>query len=140
VLRESIEKLCYADHENDAATLKLWLENKTPDNFLQWLSNPGSTVIVARIGGRVRGVGAVHTTAGMLMCYVQPGFERQGMGRAMLDALEAQARSWGVERLLTHSSLTAQAFYERHGYVPDGDPVPAFGVAKGYPYAKRLAK
>jgi GNAT superfamily N-acetyltransferase len=140
VLRESIRVLCHADHRNDENTLELWLRNKTEENFLRWLSTPELTLVVARVDGHVRGVGSVHATGVVRLCYVEPGFERSGVGGAVLRALEAAALSRGVRQLRLNSSLTAQGFYERHGYVRYADPVPGFGVTKGYPYLKRLAR
>jgi GNAT superfamily N-acetyltransferase len=140
VLRESIRKLCYADHGDDETTLEPWLRNKTIDDFGRWLSSPDSSIVVARVDGHVRGVGSVHASGQVRLCYVQPGFERLGIGRAILSDLEDRALRWGVVRLRVNSSLTARGFYERHGYARDGDPVAGFGVSKGYPYAKRLVE
>jgi hypothetical protein len=39
VVRRSIQQLCVADHCNDSETLAIWLNNKTPQNFLDWLSS-----------------------------------------------------------------------------------------------------
>ena len=36
------------------------------------------------------------------------------------------------------SSATARRFYEKQGYVSNGEPVPASGVTRGYPYRKAL--
>jgi hypothetical protein len=42
----------------------------------------------------------------------------------MLSALEAQARDWGLDEIRVISSVAARAFYERHAYVPAGEPHP----------------
>ncbi len=46
--------------------------------------------------------------------YVLPGFERKGVGRALVTALESMsdAKSFSV-----HSSLSAEPFFRRLGYV-----------------------
>lgn len=62
------------------------------------------------------------------------------MGGALPSALEVQASSWGLNEVRRTSSATARAFYEKQGYASDGEPVPAFGVARGYPYRKCLLK
>jgi GNAT superfamily N-acetyltransferase len=140
VLRESIRKLCYADHGDDETTLEPWLRNKTIEDFDRRLADPDVSLVVATIDGHVRGVGSVHASGQIRWCYVQPGFERLGIGRAILGGLEERALGWGVVRLRVNSSLAARGLYERHGYAGDGDPVAGFGVSKGYPYAKRLAE
>jgi len=33
VVRRSIQELCLSDHRADAATLSMWLSNKTADNM-----------------------------------------------------------------------------------------------------------
>lgn len=138
VLRQSITELCVLDHQGDTATLEKWLSNKTPDQFARWLSNPDSRLLVALVGPAMAGVGALHRSGEIRLCYVRPGFTKLGVGRALLDALEAEARAWQLERVTLHSSLTARHFYERCGYVSAGDSLSGFGVSRAYPYAKSL--
>jgi GNAT superfamily N-acetyltransferase len=138
VLRDSITKLCAADHRNDAATLAQWLADKTPERFLYWLSREDQYTIVAEDGAGTAGVGRLHRSGEVRLCYVRPGVQRRGVGTAILVALEARARTWGIARLVLGSTLGARAFYERHGFRSDGDPTPGFGVSRGYPYAKPL--
>src|SRR4051812_3231746 len=57
VVRRSITQLCAADHRDDPGTLATWLANKTPQNFLSWLSNPDNFCVVAWQGDRLSGVG-----------------------------------------------------------------------------------
>jgi putative acetyltransferase len=138
VLRQSITELCVLDHQGDTATLEKWLSNKTQAQFARWLGNPDSRLLVALVGPAMAGVGALHRSGEIRLCYVRPGFTKMGVGRALLDALETEAHAWHLERVTLHSSLTARHFYERCGYVSAGDAVPGFGVSRGYPYAKSL--
>src|SRR5437016_617199 len=117
VLRDSITQLCVADHQNDSATLDKWLRNKTPGHFVRWLASPESYVVVAEVGGRICGVGSIRKTGDLDLCYVQPGRQRSGIGRAILDALEAEAAKWGLNEVRLISTATGRAFYERHGYL-----------------------
>ena len=139
VLRESITRLCIADHQNDPKTLELWLSNKTTEHFARWLANADSHIVVAELDSNVCGVAALTRAGKITLCYVHPSTLRRGIGRGLLAALEAQARLWGIRKLELNSSLTARAFYERHGYRSAGDPVPGLGVILGYPYEKELA-
>ena len=138
VVRQSIIQLCVADHRNDAATLERWLSNKTQDHFARWLAQPDGLLVVAELGGCVRGVGNVVRTGKIQLCYVEPGFERAGLGAAILAALEAQARSWGLLEVTLESSVNARGFYVRQGYEPTGLPADAFGVLRCYPLKKPL--
>ena len=47
VLRQSISRLCVADHRNDPAILNAWLSNKTPEIVAAWANAPGNTLLVA---------------------------------------------------------------------------------------------
>ncbi|MEN9580080.1 MAG: hypothetical protein RJA70_3089 [Pseudomonadota bacterium] len=66
------------------------------------------------------------------------GFERTGLGRAILDAAERWAAGSGLRILRLQSSATARAFYERLGYVSAGSPTQGFGSTWGYPYTKSI--
>jgi GNAT superfamily N-acetyltransferase len=139
VVRRSITQLCAADHGNDPATLEHWLANKTPEHFAGWLADESRWLIVAELDGTVRGVGNVARAGQIHLCYVEPGFERRGIGAAILTALEAQASSWGLRELSLESSRDARGFYAHHGYQPAGCAASAFGVLRCYPFKKALA-
>jgi GNAT superfamily N-acetyltransferase len=51
--------------------------------------------------------------------YVQPGFRRRGVGRALLAAAIDHARTWSVEQLqlsVTESAVAAKHLYEAAGF------------------------
>jgi len=138
VLRRSITELCGADHLEDAATLERWLSNKTAAHFRRWLADPESALYIAELEATIAGVGLVHQSGEIRLCYVSPDFQRAGAGRALLAALEEQARDWGLESVRLDSSRAALTFYARHGYVPSGAPTPGFGVTICHPHSKQL--
>jgi GNAT superfamily N-acetyltransferase len=137
LLRASITELCVADHQHDPATLARWLRNKTTAHFLEWLANPEGLIVVAEDALGLSGVGSITRAGDLNLCYVRPGQQRVGVGRAMIAALEAQALRWGVSEIRLSSTLGARAFYERQGYVSAGEPRPGFGILFNYPYVKR---
>ena len=51
-----------------------------------------------------------------------------GVGGAMLGALMAEAKRRGLHGTHLHSQAHAKAFYERHGYVVDGDEYLEAGI------------
>jgi len=89
VLRQSITQICVVDHQNDPPTLARWLENKTPQHFLGWLADPESRLVVASSPSGLLGVGALHRSAVIRLCYVRPDIPRSGVGSSLLSALEA---------------------------------------------------
>jgi len=139
VLRQSITELCVADHKNDQASLEAWLRNKTVEHFERWLADPDSHIIVAEQDAEIRGVGAVHKSGEIRLCYVLPGHQAAGIGRAMLSALEAQAKVWQLSRLRLQSTNGARAFYERGGYSATGPATCGVGITPCYPYQRELA-
>lgn len=139
VVRASIAELCVADHQNDAATLERWLQNKTAEQFGGWLADPENHVAVAIRGSELVGVALVRASGDINLCYVRPGATGSGVGSALLDNVEAQAQSWGLLELRLGSSCRARAFYERRGYVENGEPSVAFGTVQHFPYRKALA-
>ena len=94
VVRRSISQLCVADHHDDESTLTTWLANKTPQNFLAWIANTDNFCVVAESNSRLAGVGVLQRTGEILLFYLDPGAQRQGIGRIIHAALEAKAHEW----------------------------------------------
>jgi GNAT superfamily N-acetyltransferase len=96
------------------------------DLFIEWPEL--GFVWMARRGGEVVGCCvacfAISTSRGALVAKlddvnVRPGLEGQGIGGAMLQALQAELRRIGVERIDTATHFDnpgARRFYERHGF------------------------
>jgi len=79
--------------------------------------------LVARDGGRAVGCGAIRildpTTAEAKRMYVEPDQRGKGIGRAVLDSLEAAARQLGAQRLVLETGIhqaAAIALYRRAGF------------------------
>jgi GNAT superfamily N-acetyltransferase len=138
VVRASITQLCTRDHQNNPQVLEAWLSNKTPEIFATWLRDPESLYLVALLDDRICGVGAIHHSGEVRLCYVRPGSERKGVGKALLGGLEADSAGRGQTALHLHSTAAACDFYGRHGYTPNGEPVMRFGGLRSFPYAKSL--
>jgi GNAT superfamily N-acetyltransferase len=139
VLCESIIRLCADDHQDDAHTLAVWLENKTIEKITAWIESPSTHSVVAVANDVLCGVGLLESGGDLRLCYVLPGWERGGVGRALLQEMEAQAHRWGLGEIRLTSSARARTFYERHGYLASGPPANPFGVLREYPYCKTLA-
>ncbi len=140
VVRQSIIQLCVADHQNDPTTLERWLSNKTPEHFARWLADSEGVVVVAVLDEEVRGVGYVRRSGKIHLMYVEPCFERAGLGSAILQDLERWALAWGLTELSLESSLAARGFYACHGFHSLGEPSCAFGVLRCYPFKKSIGQ
>lgn len=81
-----------------------------------------STVLVAARGGRIVATAMVGEDGHRGWTYyvaVDPGLQRAGLGRRMMDAVEAwlAARGvWKVQLLVRADNAAAKGFYERLGY------------------------
>src|SRR5665213_2136671 len=92
-VRRSIQQLCELDHRNDAATLSIWLGNKTADNMRRWIAD--HTVLVAAEGERIAGVAAVRANGEVLLNYVAPEARSRGAGKPLMQAIEAWVTGHG---------------------------------------------
>ena len=68
VLRRSISELCVADHGNDAAILRDWLLNKTPEIVAGWATQPKNSLLVAVEGDAILAVGSVTDAGEITLC------------------------------------------------------------------------
>lgn len=92
---------------------------------------PGrGTFLVVRMGGTPVGCGALRVldaeTAELKRMYVAPAARGTGLGRRLVDALEAEARALGVRRLVLETGTrqeAALALYRATGFVP----IPLYG-------------
>jgi ribosomal-protein-alanine N-acetyltransferase len=117
----------------------------TPARVLRSLADASTNVIVARepvaaapLGFAIMKYG--EQEAHLLLLAVRSARRRQGVGRALLEWLEATARTagTGVIRLETRASnARARAFYRANGYV-EIDRLPLY--YDGIEDAVRLAK
>ncbi|MET0981537.1 MAG: GNAT family N-acetyltransferase [Telluria sp.] len=99
-----------------------------PDVLAAWLASPPPASLARRIE---HGGGLVAVDDGTIVAYavldrltgevdaafVDPAWQDRGIGRVLLDTLEANARAGGLERLYLSASLNALPFYARAGFV-----------------------
>ena len=128
VLCRSITECCGADHHAQPEVLQSWLGNKTPDNVASWIASPSNYTLVALRDGELVGISLLTQAGKLSLCYLLPEAHGLGIGKAMLDCVEAQARSWGVSVLRLHGTATARAFFSRNGYVLAGKEKSCYGV------------
>ncbi|OGG93399.1 MAG: GNAT family N-acetyltransferase [Candidatus Lambdaproteobacteria bacterium RIFOXYD12_FULL_49_8] len=93
------------------------------------LQEPNACVLVAEINGQVVGMGSlqilISTAEGGPVGLIEdllvlPAWRKEGLGRAILDALEAKAAAQGCTRLqllADKNNLPALAFYQSQGWL-----------------------
>ncbi|MDQ0320337.1 ribosomal protein S18 acetylase RimI-like enzyme [Pararhizobium capsulatum DSM 1112] len=71
----------------------------------------------------------LHETAVLHQLYVLPAFQRQGIGRDLFAELETCFPYAGRMRLeVEENNAKAIAFYEAHGFAPEGSGSPHWGI------------
>jgi len=128
-LRRSIAECCGPDHKGDQAILESWLRNKTEETVRAWIESPTKFVVIAESEGTAVGVGMVDLGGEIELCYLVPEARFVGLGKAMLGALENEARAQELSVLELVSTKTAHDFYQRNGYLDTGDEVDYFGLS-----------
>lgn len=140
------EELGHTLPDGFADQLRSWIEEAALDGrLLFWL---------AELEGRVAGCVAVNPYPHMpstyfpsgvgwylLNMYVKPAYRRQGVASALLTAVGASAREYGVDAVNLHATAMAHDLYERFGFITSVDAmnlslavreaVPAQRVAAG---------
>ena len=139
VLVRSIKEICAPYYENDEEILAQWLENKTPANVRGWIESDRSYCVMAiNAEGQVLGFASI-SGAEIMLNYVLPEVLHRGIGKRMLQALEAHAVVSGVDHIRLVSSIPAKAFYERNGYVSNGAPRLVGRIIGDFPLIKRMS-
>jgi putative acetyltransferase len=99
-----------------ADQIAAWTANKEPRGYLEPIAK--QVFLVAVVDDEVVGFAELAKEVGEVRAvYVRPDRIRQGVGSALLEALEAAARHEGLARLDLRATINAIPFYERHGYV-----------------------
>lgn len=117
----AILELCSTSYSEEA--VKLWAGRQAPHQYIPSIGSKELTVAVSAQGDIV---GFGHLVVGnknghMDTCeikglFVSPEWTGKGIGGALLENLEEQARVKEFMSIRLKSSLNAEGFYERMGY------------------------
>ena len=117
ILREifaaSIEELCADDYTEDQRIA--WVS--AAEDGAAFAERLGAmTTLVVQVDGDHLGFGALKGNAVVDMLYVHPDYTGEGIGSALMDALETIAKARGAKEIEADVSDTAVAFFEARGY------------------------
>jgi putative acetyltransferase len=121
----SIREVCAADYTPEQ--IEAWAGPKRPERYVGAMGE-GELFWVAETvgGGEVVGFACLWKSH-LKGLYVLPAALRQGIGSALLAAVEAETARRGATQLTLHSTLTARAFYEARGFVAQAPIVRRMG-------------
>jgi N-acetylglutamate synthase-like GNAT family acetyltransferase len=92
------------------------------EHFMAVDDQSGEVLAVVKLYEKAPGVGHISHLA------VSADHQRKGVGRLMIEAVEARARERGFHSLGAMARVTATAFFEKYGYHVTGIPTPHLGT------------
>jgi GNAT superfamily N-acetyltransferase len=113
VVRRSIEALCVLDHGGEEQTLRMWLNNKTPENVRTWITSPTQHILLAEENGNLLGVGGASSAGEITLNYVAPEARFKGVSKSILAALESYLHDLGYGE----SKLTSTQTWGNRGAI-----------------------
>jgi len=108
----SIRTLCAKDYTPEQ--IDAWAGWKSPEKYRAAMA-AGEVFFVAEVDGGVVGFSVLFGDE-VKAVYLHPDHVGRGIGRRLLEAVEAEARANGVPELKLTSTLTSVRFYESCGY------------------------
>jgi GNAT superfamily N-acetyltransferase len=116
----------------EAFGINLDIEQMHEENIrdLQQFDPPHGRLLLVEVDGRIVGVAAMHQTGEKIgeikRMYVRREFRRQGIGRALLEALIAEAQASGYNQLRLDSARFMHAAHDlyRSAGFKEIDPYP----------------
>jgi putative acetyltransferase len=113
IFRLSIEELAAEDY--DADQREAWASRADDEQaFGARLAN--ALTLLAVIDEAIAGFASLKGGEEIDMLFVDPQFARQGVGRALVDALTRLAGARGAKRLTAEASDVAKPLFERQGF------------------------
>jgi putative acetyltransferase len=113
IFRLSIEELAADDY--DEQQREAWA-SRADDEKAFGAKLAGELTLLAVIDGAVTGFASLKGVDEIDMLFIDPEFARQGVGRALVDALTKLAEARGAKRLTTEASDVARPLFERLGF------------------------
>jgi putative acetyltransferase len=129
-----VRGIAVADYPLEA--IEAWAPLPITDQYVERVraNRDGEIRLAAVAGSEIVGIGALLLDRRELRaCYVAPPAARKGVGAMIVREIERTARENRLDTLWLDSSLTAEPFYLRLGYVAVGRGL--YRVGTGYPMA-----
>jgi GNAT superfamily N-acetyltransferase len=140
-LIDELEPLWLALHAHHQKVAPQWRYHGDPESwrirserYREWLAEPDAFVLVASIGEQLAGYALVHFKSGpddswvtgermaeLETISVTPGHRGQGIGTALMDAVDAELDRLGISDLFIGAlagNEDAQRFYASRGFRP----------------------
>jgi putative acetyltransferase len=113
IFRSSIEELAAEDYDEEQR--EAWA-SRADDEAAFGARLVGTLTLLAVIDGAIAGFASLKGADEIDMLFVDPEFARQGVARALTDALTRLAQARGAKRLTTEASDAARPLFDRQGF------------------------
>ena len=113
IFRASIEELAAEDY--DADQREAWA-SRADDEAAFGARLGEALTLLAVIDGTIAGFATLKGGEEIDMLFVDPEFARQGVGRALVEALTKLAQARGAKRLTVEASDVARPLFDRQGF------------------------
>lgn len=99
----------------DETQIRAW--STSAQDQERWLSRINTQHFwVAEAGKELQGFASLTREGYLDVFFVGKDFQGQGVGKKLLTALEKMAGTSAIPRIESDVSITAKAFFEKHGY------------------------
>ena len=104
--------ICYCGHY--CAEAVRFFKDYHNEQAIRRDAEEGCTIVLGR-AGRILGAGTLVGDE-IRSVFVDPAFQRHGLGRLIMRHLEVWAAASGIDSIRLDASLPSKAFYDRLGY------------------------
>ncbi|SER31488.1 Predicted N-acetyltransferase YhbS [Pseudomonas sp. NFACC02] len=110
----AVRQLCASHYSPEQ--IEVWSESPPPESYLRLFAT--HCALVAEENGQPLGYGILDRQTGELIAlFVEPAQAGRGVGKRLMEGLEAMAAEEHFPRLYLYSSLNAADFYRAMGFV-----------------------
>ena len=120
----SIEAVDWQDRREDLRAIRksVFIEEQHVPKELEWDGlDPGCTHVLATIGATPVATARLTPQGQIGRMAVLREFRGRGIGSQLLAAVVEQARRAGHTEVFLHAQVSVIGFYERHGFVAEGE-------------------
>jgi N-acetylglutamate synthase-like GNAT family acetyltransferase len=113
MVHESIRS-CVQDHNRNESEIQIWLEKFNQSNLMLLMLYNDSWVYIEQ--SRIAGFLLVNDDGKILLNYIAPEMQQQGIGTALLVNICEKLKDKNVQQITLRSTHTALPFYQKQGF------------------------
>jgi putative acetyltransferase len=114
LFHDTIHQVCSEDYTTEE--LDAWAP--TPMDYVRWASRlERTTPFVAIKNDKVVGFGELESNGHIDCFYIHKDHQRSGIGSALMDRIEKNAKKYVCTKLFAEVSITAKPFFLKMGFM-----------------------